>query len=73
MLHNGLYEPIINKSLAVLFLVIGFLHRELDRAKSGINGQQDNALRAVHPALDEGGQRHDNHDEQHDRQIEYKA
>ena len=24
MLHNGLYEPIINKSLAVLFLVIGF-------------------------------------------------
>ena len=58
---------------ALRFVVSNLLHRELDRAEGGINRQQDNALRAVYPALDESGQRHDNHDEQHDRQIEYKA
>ena len=58
---------------ALRFVVRNLLHRKLDRAEGGINRQQDNALRAVHTAFDEGGQRHDNHDKQHDRQIEYKA
>ena len=49
------------------------LHRKLDRAEGRVDSQQDNTLCAVHLALDEGGHGHDEHDGQHDRQIEHQA
>lgn len=45
------------------------LQRKLHRAEGGVDRQEQDTLGAVQLALDEGGDRHDQHDGQHDRQV----
>ena len=49
------------------------LQRELHSAEGCVDRQQQNALRTVQLALAQGGDREDQHNSQHDRQLQHKA
>lgn len=49
------------------------LQRELHSAEGCVDRQQQNALRTVQLALAQGGNREDQHNSQHDGQLQHKA